>query len=133
MCSKVPLFLLTAGVQLNVLFGRKVDMTLLVEACWMLTGMTKCASCVPVNSMLDSSQFVPSSNSASIIRVPGAENPLRSLKRERNDAWRTYVDTRSANGRHHLRSYQTWCVFFLSTVNIKISPLYPRSNMSFMW
>ena len=60
-------------------------------------------------------RYVPTSNSASITRVPWAINPPRSLRRERTLAWRTYVDSRSANGRHHPSSYEAWCVF--SSIN----------------
>ena len=60
-------------------------------------------------------RYVPTSNSASTTRVPWAINPPRSLRSERSDAWRTYIDTRSANGRHHPSSFEAWCVF--STIN----------------
>ena len=66
-------------------------------------------------------RYVPASNSASFTRVPWAKNQPRSLRRERTDAWRTYIDARSANGRHHPSSYKAWFFFSNNREYRKIS------------
>ena len=116
MCSKIFLILQTDCIQLKVLFGQKLDMNLSVEVCTLqgvdcndeLRFLGPCEQYARFLSIScpDIRRYVPTSNSASIIRVPWAINPPRSLRRERTLAWRTYVDARSANGRHHPSSYE---------------------------